>query len=185
LFPYFPELKELMKTNRGTILPSRSGWSLPTMKEITRQLLNTPYDEATGRFYFDLKVRELLFQILVHTYKRNPSDRYYTPFEVARIHEARRILEDHIPIKPPTIKSLARQVALNEYKLKNGFKQYFNMPIFDWLTEQKMQHAKNLILTTNRPVKEICVVVGYPRTSNFITAFKRQFGMTPGSLRRN
>jgi len=184
LFTYFPELKELMKTERGAMLPGRSGWSLPSMKEITSQLLNIPYDEATSRFYFDLKVRELLFQILVHAYKRNPSDHYYTPWEVGRIHEAKRILETYIATKAPTIKSLARQVALNEYKLKTGFKQYFSLSIFDWLVEQRMQHAKELLLTTNRPVKEICSMVGYPRSSNFITAFRRRFGMTPRSLRQ-
>jgi len=184
LFTYFPELKELMKTERGVILPGQSGWSLPSMKEITSQLLNTPYDEPTGRFYFDLKVRELLFQILIHAYKRNPSDHHYTPWETGRIHEAKRILEAHIATRAPTIKSLARQIALNEYKLKTGFKQYFNLSIFDWLVEQRMQHAKELLLTTNRPVKEICVMVGYPRSSNFITAFRRRFGVTPRTIRQ-
>lgn len=79
---------------------------------------------------------------------------------------------------------LARQVALNEFKLKTGFRKYFDSGIFEWLMEQKMQQAKKLILNTNKPVKEISAMVGYPRTTNFITAFRRQFGVTPGALRR-
>jgi AraC-like DNA-binding protein len=154
------------------------------MKEIMNQLLETPYDDATRQFYFDLKVRELLYQMLQNAYKRKPTELSYTPWEVAKIHNARTILESYISQKPPTIKSLAKQVALNEFKLKAGFRQYFNVSIFEWLMEQKMQYAKYLLLNSNRPVKDICVMVGYPFTTNFITAFRKRFAMTPGSLRR-
>jgi AraC-like DNA-binding protein len=184
LLPFFPELKNVLLSSSGIILPGKPCWSLPCMKEIINQILNCPYDEATRQFYFDLKVRELLYQLLETTFKKNPSQQYFTPFEIARIHEARDILETYISKKPPSIRSLSRKVALNEYKLKTGFKQYFNTSIFDWLIDRKMQHAKHLILTTNRPIKDICAMVGYPRTTNFITAFRRRFGMTPGSLRR-
>jgi AraC-like DNA-binding protein len=184
LLPFFPELKKVLISSSGIILPGKPCWSLPSMKEIINQILNCPYDEATRQFYFDLKVRELLYQLLETAFKTNQLQQSFTPFEVARIHDARDILESYISKKPPSIRSLSRKVALNEYKLKTGFKQYFNASIFDWLMERKMQHAKQLILTTNRPIKDICTMVGYPRTTNFITAFRRRFGMTPGSLRR-
>jgi AraC-like DNA-binding protein len=184
LLPFFPELKNVLTTPPGLILPGKTWWALPTMKEITNQVLDCPFDDATTQFYFDLKVRELLYQILQNAFKRKPTELSYTPWEVAKIHDARTILESYIPKKPPTIKSLAKQVALNEFKLKAGFRQYFNVSIFEWLMEQKMQYAKHLLLNTNKPVKDICVLVGYPRTTNFITAFRRRFGMTPGSLRR-
>lgn len=183
LLPFFPELKTVLLSSPGMILPGKACWTLPTMKEITTQILNCPYDEATRQFYFDIKVRELLYQILENAYRKRPTTQF-TPWETARIHEARKILENYISKKPPSIRSLSRQVALNEFKLKAGFRLYFNTGIFEWLMEQKMQHAKNLLLTTNKPIKDICAMVGYPRTTNFITAFRRRFGMTPGSLRR-
>ncbi len=184
LLPYFPELKEVLLTNPSILLPAKPCWTLPSMKEITAQILDCPYDDSTRQFYFDLKVRELLYQLLQNAFKRKPSERMYTPWESSKIHDAKTILETYISKKPPSIRSLARQVALNEFKLKDGFKKYFGSGIFEWLMEQRMQHAKHLLLTTNKPVKTICAMVGYPRTTNFITAFKRRFGMTPGSLRR-
>ena len=183
LFPFFPELKSLLELP-GTILAGKARWALPSMKEITNQILNCPYDEATRQFYFDLKVRELLFQILENTYKKKANEKIFTPWETARIHEARTILETYISKKPPSIKSLSKQVALNEFKLKNGFRQFFNTGIFEWLWERRMQHARHLILTTNTPIKEITATVGYPLTTSFITAFRRRFGVTPGALRR-
>ncbi len=184
LVPFFPELESLLQNSPQTILTGKGGWSIPSMKEIMNQILDCPYDENTRQFYYDIKIRELLYQLLEISFKREIKPYHFTPFETARIHEARRILENHIDKKPPSIKSLSKQVALNEFKLKTGFRKYFNSGIFEWLMEQKMQQAKNLILNTNKPIKEIASLIGYPRTTNFITAFRRQFGVTPGSLRR-
>lgn len=184
LSPFFPELTPLLRDSPQTILSGKGGWSIPSMKEIMNQILDCPYDETTRQFYYDLKVRELLYQLLQNSFKHDVKAYHFTPFETARIHEARSILENHIDKKPPSIKTLSKLVALNEFKLKTGFRKYFNSGIFEWLMEQKMQHAKQLILTTNKPVKEIASLIGYPRTTNFITAFRRQFGVTPGSLRR-
>ena len=184
LVPFFPELQQLLQESPQTILNGKGGWSIPSMKEITNQILDCPYDENTRQFYYDIKVRELLYQLLETSFKRDIKSYHFTPFETARIHEARTILEKHIDKKPPSIRSLSKQVAINEFKLKSGFKKYFHAGIFEWLMEQKMQHAKQLILNTNKPIKEIASLVGYPRTTNFITAFRRLFGITPGSLRR-
>ena len=154
LLPFFPELKTVMASSPGLILPEKACWALPSMKEITNQILNCPFDETTRQFYFDIKVRELLYQILENAYRRKTTTQSFTPWEVKRVHDARDILETYISKKPPGIKSLAKQVALNEFKLKAGFRQYFNEGIFEWLLERKMQHARELILTTNMPIKE-------------------------------
>lgn len=184
LVPFFPELQQLLKESPQTILNGKGGWSIPSMKEITTQILDCPYDETTRQFYYDLKVRELLYQLLETSFKRDVKSYHFTPFETARIHEARTILEKYIDKKPPSIRSLSKQVALNEFKLKTGFRKYFHSGIFEWLMDRKMQQARQLILNTNKPIKEIASLVGYPRTTNFITAFRRLFGITPGSLRR-
>lgn len=184
LAPYFPELNGFLNSTSPMFLNGKKGWTLPTMKEIYNQILECPYDEASRQFYFDLKVRELLYQLLEKAFKRNAAEPNFTPFEISRIHEAKTILESYIDKKPPSIRQLSRRVAINENKLKNGFKKYFSAGLFEWLMERKMQHAKQLVLTTNKPIKEISSLVGYPRTTNFITAFRRRFGMTPGSLRR-
>lgn len=184
LTPFFPELKTILENSKSASIPEKINWSLPSMKEITQEILNCPYNENTRQFFYDLKIRELLLELLETSFKITSTTYRFTVFEIDRIHKARNILLNHISGKAPSLRTLARQVALNEFKLKKGFKQLFNVGMIEWLTEERMQLAKKLILTTNRPIKDICSEVGYPRTTNFITAFKRRFGMTPGSLRR-
>ena len=184
LLPYFPELQSVIDQPDTRTHAIRTSWILQTITEITQQILNCPYDEETSRFYFDLKVRELLFQMLDNNFRRTNRTISFTTWERAKILEVKTILENYIAQKPPTIKFLSRKVAINEFKLKAGFRQFFQSGIFEWLMERKLQHAKELLQTTNKPIKEICTLVGYPRTTNFITAFRKRFGVTPGSFRR-
>ncbi len=184
LLPFFPELNDFLLSGSPSALPEITYWTRPSMKEIINQIINCPFDEASRKFYLDLKVRELLYEMLENAFRRKGKEYHFTAWETAKIHEARKILETYIATKPPTVRFLARQVALNEYKLRTGFRQYFSAGLFEWLYEQKMQHAKQLLLTTDKPVKDICSLVGYPRITNFITAFRKRFGMTPGAFRK-
>ena len=184
MIPFFPALKTVMSTDPGMMITEKPFWLPVSVKEIINQLLHYSNDETTQPFYFDLKMRELLYHILQHSFKPE-KQLFFTPWEINRIHDAKKILQEHISSKPPSIPKLARLVALNEYKLKKGFRQFFKSGIAQWLQEQKLQHSRYLILHTNRPIKEICTMVGYPLTANFITAFKKRFGITPGVLRRN
>jgi len=84
-----------------------------------------------------------------------------------------------------TIQSLAQEVGINDYKLKKGFKELFDMTIYDCLFHARMGKAKELLECPDITVKEISRKVGYRSASSFIEAFKKIFGETPASWRRN
>lgn len=185
LAPFFKGLQQLLKTRENILVGNKVYWTPIHIREIYSQILLSDYDMPTQQLYFELKVREILFHLLQNSIGLPYSDQSFTPYEVSRIHEAKTILETYIDKKPPTIRELSRMVAINEFKLKLGFRKYFNSGIFSWIHDQKMYQAKRLLTDTNKPIKEIAAMSGYPRTTNFITAFRRHFGITPGSLRRS
>ena len=80
---------------------------------------------------------------------------------------------------PPQLKELAREVGLNEYQLKAGFKNIYGSPVFQFLTDYKMEHARKLLDSGTYKVNEVGFMVGYSNSSHFIAAFKRKFGITP------
>ena len=184
LISFFPELKYLEQEVHPRQLVNNPCFITPMMRDITRQILECPFDETTRQFYFDLKVREYLFVMLEHTYKRPPSRYHFTPYETACIIKAHKLLLEDLSKKPISLRMLSKAAAINEFKLKAGFRQLFGLSVFDSLQEARMEKARDLILTTNEPLKQICVLSGYPRMTNFITAFRKRFGYTPGSLRR-
>jgi AraC family transcriptional activator of pyochelin receptor len=82
-----------------------------------------------------------------------------------------------------SLRSLSRSFGLNEFKLKKGFKTFFNTTIFDYIHEQKMLHARKLLLDDRLLVNEVSGRVGYKNANHFSTAFKRRFGIVPTALK--
>lgn len=182
----FPQLGDILKSKENTLLGGKTSWILPSLKEIYHQIVSSQFDNASRQFYFELKMREFLFYLLENAFNKAlscPSGKF-TKSEIVGIYNAKEILEQHIDKKPPTLRELCWKVGINEFKLKSGFKSFFNTSIFSWFIDTRLVRAKELILTTNMQIKEISLDSGYPLTTNFIVAFKKRFGVTPGALRR-
>jgi AraC-like DNA-binding protein len=181
---FFPELQHLNAEERMLLLVPGPCFITPQVRDVINQILDCPYDEKTSAFYFELKVREYLF-VLVEQHLRSHEKKHpFTHYESEQIHKAREILLSDLTRPPYTIRQLARKVALNEFKLKKGFKQFFHIGVFECFQSARMERARQLLLTTTKPVKEIAALSGYLRMTNFITAFRKYFGYTPASLRR-
>ncbi|MBE5732384.1 MAG: helix-turn-helix domain-containing protein [Clostridiales bacterium] len=65
------------------------------------------------------------------------------------------------------------------------FKKITNKTPKDYLTEKKLTHAKNLLLTTSMSILEISLAVGFESMSHFIKVFKSKYDFTPLALRKN
>ncbi len=100
-----------------------------------------------------------------------------------RIRMARDILVQQMEA-PPTIASLASQVGINSVKLQRGFKQVFGITIGQFLMQQRMACARELLLNRETDVAQAALRVGYSNISHFIRCYKKTFGVTPGSHKR-
>lgn len=179
----FPELQEMLSKDGMHLITKHPCFISPSMKDVIRQLLECPFDAATSEFYFELKVREVLYVILEQAYRDKKSKNAFKSYETEKLVQAKDYLLSDLG-RTPTIRELSRIVAINEFKLKSGFRQLFGMGVFECLQEARMEKARELLLSTDKPLKELCVLTGYRRTTNFITAFRKRFGYTPNSLRR-
>ncbi|WP_353622732.1 helix-turn-helix transcriptional regulator [Mesorhizobium sp. C374B] len=52
-----------------------------------------------------------------------------------------------------------------------------------YITERRMKRASLLLETGDTSLKRVAFEVGYAHTSNFCTAFRRQFATTPKGAR--
>jgi AraC-like DNA-binding protein len=77
-----------------------------------------------------------------------------------------------------TIEGLSRKFGTNTTRLKEGFRQLFNVSFQDFVATQRLEKAR-LLLQAGIPVNEVARRVGYTEPSNFIRAFKRHTGVTP------
>ena len=149
-------------------------------------ILSTDLRGAMRRYYIEARALELLVLSLQSCIEAeanidNP-ERGLSQREVDRMHKTRSLLEEQF-VNPPTIGELARHIGLNEAKLMHDFKQLFGQTIFDFTQNLRMDEAKRLLETTERSITEVAFDVGYEYSSNFTTAFKRRFGITPSVAR--
>jgi AraC-like DNA-binding protein len=146
-------------------------------------LLNNPVSGLLRLPYAEAKVLELL-TLCVAAFGRleAASVQQFSEADVARFHKAREILATKFS-PPPTIASLARELAINETKLKSGFKALFGHTVFEYGHECRMQHALHLLRDKRIRISKVAEAVGYQHQGTFASAFKAHFGIRPKDVR--
>lgn len=98
-----------------------------------------------------------------------------------KLQEAKRFVENRLH-QPPSLAEVAKAVALNEYKLKKGFKQLFQQTVYGYLTQLRLERAYLLLQEGELTASEIAYQLGYSSPQHFHTAFKKKFGAPPKSI---
>lgn len=186
LLQVFPSLENYIRNQPEPDYPESLNQPIPCSAEMTKivfDLLRCPYDEHLRKLYFENKVNEFLIEALARAFNSKPSKSKLSETERDAIFVARDlILADitkHIPIK-----EISKRINLNEFKLKTGFKEMFGVGPFEMLLQARMEKARELLLETDKPIKGIAVLTGFEFLANFIAAFRKCYGYTPGELRR-
>ncbi|MDD3517916.1 MAG: helix-turn-helix domain-containing protein [Chromatiales bacterium] len=87
--------------------------------------------------------------------------------------------------EPPPFDVLANEVGLSPRRLNEGFKQLYGQSATGWLRRHRMELARNRLREApDYPVKKLALELGYSHSSNFITAFRREFGQSPSQYAR-
>lgn len=102
--------------------------------------------------------------------------------DMRKLERARDILDAEYTY-PPTIIELSKQIALNEFKLKRAFKEYFGTTIYGYVTRLRMEEARRLILEEKKTIGQVAAAVGFNHQSHLTDAFKRYFGILPSEIK--
>ena len=84
-----------------------------------------------------------------------------------------------------SVTSLAEIVNLTPAYLCVLFKQATGKTINEYLTQERLNHAKDLLTHSNIHLYDICYNVGYFSPSYFSRMFKKYVGVTPKEYREN
>lgn len=125
------------------------------------------------------EVLRLLFDLAGHVQHSETSEPH-----LAKVLRLIREEVDHAPESPPDLDDLARRYGYSARKLNEGFKQCFGSTLIAYCSEQRLNAAYDAILRSDLALKVLAGRLGYSHVNNFTAAFKKQFGVTPGSLRR-
>ena len=185
-----PELRQIAAS--GRVQPYyRSGVTTPEMQMVLHQILHCPYQGLMKRLYLEGKALELMTlqfnQFQNDNRNDNSAAKSRSPLrsdDVERIYQAKEILIRQLD-NPPSLLELARQVSMNDHKLKQGFRQVFNTTVFGYLHDYRLEQARQLLETGEMGVVVIARQVGFADRSYFAAAFRKKFGVNPGVYRRS
>ncbi|MEM1255633.1 MAG: AraC family transcriptional regulator [Cyanobacteria bacterium P01_H01_bin.21] len=162
-----------------------SGHISPAVNVILHQLLNCPYQDTIRQLYLEGKVLELMAlqaNQFTKATKLVSLARRLKPDDIERIHHAKHILVNNL-INPPFLTELARQVSINDFKLKQGFRQVFGTTVFGYLHQHRMEQALLMLRSTEMTVTQVAQSIGYANPSQFSAAFKKKFGVLPKTMK--
>ncbi|MEM6453361.1 MAG: AraC family transcriptional regulator [Cyanobacteria bacterium P01_D01_bin.105] len=155
----------------------------PMQRQILQQIFQCPFQGLTQQIYLEAKVLELFALQLEQLNGSSKTNKLPTD-DVDRIYHARDILISNVT-KPPSLAELARQVQLNERKLKQGFRQVFNTTVFGYLYNYRMEQAQQLLQTGQLNIQQTACRVGYASRSSFVAAFKKKFQVPPSHFQKS
>jgi AraC-like DNA-binding protein len=160
-------------------------WSKPIDNE-SRELFNEIMSATEGSLLFFqnriLRGVEIFFEWLYNESKSLTANIHIPREDIRSAQKVEAILTNDITALPPTIKELAKTVAMSESKLKKIFKGVYGLPPYEYFQKQRMQKAKMMLLSGNYSIKDVGYTLGYSNLSNFTLAFKKEFGQLPSEV---
>lgn len=156
------------------------GTMTSAMQMTVHQILYCPYQGLMRRFYLESKALELLTLYFCQFQEQHSVAKAATTLkadDIECIHQAKDILIANFD-NPPSLMELARQVAINDYKLKQGFRQVFGTTVFGYLRNYRLEQARYL-LSSGHKVMDVTHKIGFADRSHFAAAFRKKFGLNP------
>lgn len=139
--------------------------------------------EAFASSYRELKAMELLLYLAKAEPEKEKHLNEYQAEQVALIRKIHKLLLSNLD-KRITIEELSKQYLINTTTLKNLFKAVYGTSIAAHIKEHRMEHAADMLLSTNESIASIANAVGYDSQSKFTSAFKGAYHVTPREYRK-
>lgn len=97
---------------------------------------------------------------------------------VSVVERARKFIDGHYH-KDISLDDVSREVEISPYYFSKIFKEETGKNFIEYVTEIRMNRAKELLLGTDLSMKEICSQIGYADPNYFSRIFKKNTGITP------
>ncbi|AWK06569.1 AraC family transcriptional regulator [Flavobacterium crocinum] len=151
---------------------------------IISEIKNCNRKGALKKMYIETKIKELLIHQLESVISKPKPEEKIDSEDYNKLLEAKNILDNDYR-NTPTLPELSRQISLNEFKLKKGFKACFGTTVKSYIIKLRMEHAKELFQSKSATVSEAAYKCGYKDVSHFSAAFKNYYGYSPQKFKIN
>jgi len=134
----------------------------------------------TGQKHDEILLQSLLLELIHKLYCL--TNTAYQPqnilFKNPAIKQALVYIQKNLT-EPLNLKTISDHVSLSPNYFHNCFKTAIGQTVHEYIEEQRLKHAINLLLTTDLTLTQTAYQCGFSSQSYFSFVFKRKFGKTP------
>lgn len=151
-------------------------------KDQLHNIFSMQFDTVQNSLLIESKILEFLSHWIQYLQTSERETANQRAFE-RKVFIAKEFIDANIT-NEITIHQISRYSGLNSSDLKKGFKHYVKLPIRQYIIRNRMLHARELLITTNKPISEVCDLAGYSNQGHFSQLYMRLFGKKPSDERR-
>ncbi len=140
-------------------------------------------EQPAGKLYAESLVNALVVHLMRH-YSTDAlvPDLAFGGLPQNKLRRVTEFIEENLD-QDLELATLAREADLSPYHFARSFKQSVGMPPIQFLMERRVERAKLLLHTSDLPLSEIALRVGFKNQSHFTTLFRKYTDMTPKAWR--
>ena len=132
----------------------------------------------------DEQISKLTMTTLLMTISRYSEHTLSEASDLQHVVTAEALSEAEEHYADPDLGRIARKHHVSVAYVSSSVKERTGKTFTEHLQAKRLELARELLLSTTLPVKEIAAVVGYNNTSYFYTLFNREYAMTPNAYRK-
>lgn len=138
--------------------------------------------KKNGRMLSEELGLNLLEQILIRC-REFDQQRPQAPLD-NRIHRACQFISDNLS-KELTVDDLSRVACMSSSRFSHLFRKQMGIPIRQWIEDQRISLARQLLLTTDLAVSQVAQYLGYQDALYFSRVFRKNLGLSPREFRKS
>lgn len=153
----------------------------PVVERIFADLYFIP--EQIRDYYMRIKVIELLLYLsAVKVDERQEKTAYFFKSQVEKVKAACELMIQNLD-RHYTVEELSEQYGLSTTAFKECFKGVYGAPVHSFMRKYRLNHAATLLRTSELPIADIALRLGYKNASKFSSAFRDEMNMSPRDYR--
>lgn len=144
------------------------------------RFLRSMRSECDRRALTPLVLQELVYRVLLGDQGERLIRMAAQQTRAHPVRAAVAYIDSHLA-EPLTVDALAARACLSPSTFSRVFRETLGSGPYQYVKEARLDHARRLLEDGRCTVADAAHQVGYVSVSNFIKAFRRRFGVTPGS----
>jgi AraC-like DNA-binding protein len=134
--------------------------------------------DTTKNIYADLNLKELLIRLVQSQHLQQVKTEITHSGNKTRLQYVIHYIQEHLTDKI-LINELCRKAYLSRNNFFKWFKEQFGVTPLDYINQERIKLAKQLLAEPNRNVTSVSSLCGFTDVNYFVRIFKKLEGITP------